>query len=264
MTTDIEPGNLLTQASHSTPLVGLIVKMSNYAIIELAGHLNFDFVLIDTEHGVGGGLELDQHLRAADAAGIPAVVRVSTLSRTEVARALDGGAIGVVIPQVESTEEAATAVQFAHYPPIGRRGLATSTRAGHQGVLTAEEHLAAAKKDTLVIVQIESRAGVENCASIFAVPGVSALWIGLNDLTLEYGHHNQLEHPEIQAALNTVLTHAHATSTPVFIIADDDETARLWAARGARALLINFLSIAARSLSTLRESHRRLVSGEIA
>lgn len=264
MTTDNQPGNLLTRASHSTPLVGLIVKMSNYAIIELAGHLNFDFVLIDTEHGVGGGLELDQHLRAADAAGIPAVVRVSTLSRTEVARALDGGAIGVVIPQVESTEEAATAVQFAHYPPIGRRGLATSTRAGHQGVLTAKEHLAAAKKDTLVIVQIESRAGVENCGSILAVPGVSALWIGLNDLTLEYGHHNQLDHPEIQDALNTVLTHAHATSTPLFIIADDDETARLWAARGARALLINFLSIAARSLSTLRESHRRLVSGEIA
>jgi len=155
-------------------------------------------------------------------------------------------------------------VQFAHYPPIGRRGLATSTRAGHQGVLTAKEHLAAAASDTLVIVQIESRAGVENCASILAVPGVSAVWIGLNDLTLEYGHHNQLDHPEIQAALETVLLHARVTSTPVFIIADDDKTAQLWVTRGARALLINFLSIAAQSLSTVKESHSRLVPGEIA
>ncbi len=56
MTTDGHPGHLLTPASCDTPLIGLIVKMSNYAIIELAGHLNFDFVLIDTEHGVGGGL----------------------------------------------------------------------------------------------------------------------------------------------------------------------------------------------------------------
>lgn len=264
MTIDKQLSSLLTQANPSTPLVGLIVKMSNYAIVELAGHLKFDFVLIDTEHGVGGGLELDQHLRAADAVGIPAVVRVSTLSRTEVARALDGGAIGVVIPQVESAEEAAMAVQFAHYPPIGRRGLATSTRAGHQGVLTANEHLASAKKNTLVIVQIESRAGVDNCASILTVSGVSALWIGLNDLTLEYGHHNEMDHPEIKTAIDTVLTHAHATSTPVFIIADDDKSARLWAARGARVLLINFLSIAAQSLSTLKDSHRRLVSGEIA
>jgi len=264
VTTDSKLSNLLTQARHTEPLVGLIVKMSNYAIVELAGHLNFDFVLIDTEHGVGEGLELDHHLRAADAARIPAIVRISDLSRTEVARALDGGATGVVIPQVGSAEEAATAVQFAHYPPVGRRGLATSTRAGHQGVLAAKEHLAAAEQDTLVIVQIESRAGVENCASILAVPGVSAVWIGLNDLSLEYGYHNQLDHPGIQAAVDTVLAQTRVTATPVFIIADDNETARLWAARGARALLINFLSVAARSLSTLKESHSRLVLGETA
>ena len=253
---------LLIQANRGTPLVGLILKMSCHAIIELAGYLNYDFVLIDTEHGVGGGLELDQHLRAADAARIPAIVRVSTLNRTEIARALDGGAIGVVIPQVESINDAETAVQYAHYPPVGRRGLATSTRAGHQGVVSAHEHLTAAERDTLVVVQIESRAGVENCAAILAVTGVSAIWIGLNDLTLDYGHHNELDQPEIQAALTTVLTHARTTSTPLFIIADDDETARWWTERGARALLINFLSLATRSLSTLKESHKQLVLGE--
>ena len=259
MTASAEPrAGFLDRADDTRLLVGLILKMTNHAVVELAGHLGFDFVLLDTEHGIGEGAELDHHLRAADAASVPAIVRVSALSRTEIARALDGGAAGVVVPQVGSAREAETAVALAHYPPVGRRGLATSTRAGHHGVVDTATHLAAGRS-TLVVVQIESRAGVENCAEILAVPGVSAVWIGLNDLSLEYGRHGQLDHPDVQDAVDTVVVAARSAGVPVFVIADDEATAERWASCGARALLVNFLTIAARGLSTVKESHRRLV-----
>lgn len=121
--------SLLTQ---KRPLVGVIMKMNSPANIELTGHLGFDLVIVDTEHGIGGGADLDHHLRAADAAAVPAIVRVSTLNRSEIQHALDGGAAGVVVPQVESIDAAAQAVRLSHYPPFGDRGLATSTRAGHR------------------------------------------------------------------------------------------------------------------------------------
>src|SRR5262245_35125759 len=100
------------------------------ATLELAGHTGFDFALIDTEHGIADGQQLEHHLRAADSAGLDCVVRVGANDSTEILRALDAGARGVVVPHVTTAAEAAAAVRAAHYPPIGKRGLALSTRAG--------------------------------------------------------------------------------------------------------------------------------------
>lgn len=90
----------------------------------------FDFAFIDGEHGSGEALELEHHVRAAESFGMPAVVRIASHQPSEILRALDIGAEGIIIPHVNTWAEAEAVVKAAHYPPIGRRGLATTTRAG--------------------------------------------------------------------------------------------------------------------------------------
>ncbi|MDQ6752947.1 MAG: aldolase/citrate lyase family protein [Actinomycetota bacterium] len=237
------------------PLVGLILKMTNPAGVELAGHLGFDLVLIDTEHGLNGGAELDHHLRAAEAARIPALVRMGTGGRAEIQRALDGGAAGIIIPQVDSAAAAREAVSLAHYPPFGGRGLATSTRAGRQGTVDTPAYLTDARKNTVVIAQIESRAGVANAAEILAVEGISAVWIGLSDLSLDLGHFGQPDHPFVAAAVDAIIQAAQDANMPLMVIADTAEDGEKWIDRGAQVLLVNLLSILARGLRTLKDAH---------
>ncbi|MCA4132534.1 HpcH/HpaI aldolase/citrate lyase family protein [Arthrobacter sp. M4] len=254
-TNDNDRPGLSEKLGSGRPVVGLIVKMVAPAPIELAGHLGFDFALIDTEHGVGGA-DLDNHIRAADSVGLPALVRVGELNRSDIARALDSGAAGVAVPQVSTREEALQAVSLAHYPPMGSRGLATSTRAGRQGTVPGGAHIQKANAETVVVVQIESEAGVANALEIMNVPGVSAVWIGLTDLTLEMGHLGNPGHPDVQAALESILDAAERTNTPVLMIADSDEEGQQWTERGIPGLLVNFTTIISRSLRQILGAHR--------
>lgn len=239
------------------PLVGVIMKMNSPASIELTGYLGFDLVVIDTEHGVGGGSDLDHHLRAADAAAVPAIVRVSTLNRSEIQYALDGGAAGVVVPQVDSADAARQAVRLAHYPPFGDRGLATSTRAGHHGTVVTATHLEAARHGTVIVVQIESGVGVANADAILGVDGISAVWIGLSDLSLDLGHWGDYDHPAVADAITTVVKAADRASVPLMVIADQESDGQRWTERGAKVLLINLLTVLTRGLRDLQDSHRR-------
>jgi 4-hydroxy-2-oxoheptanedioate aldolase len=253
--------SLATRLREGENLVGLIVKMSAPVNVELAGHVGYDVVVIDTEHGASGGIELDHHIRAADSVGIPVLVRVGTLDRVEIARALDAGATGIIVPQVESAEEARAAVSLSHYPPFGRRGFATSTRAGNHGTTPGAHHLAEARANTMVVVQIESRAGVDNVREILDVDGVSAVWLGLADLSLELGAFGNLDNPQVAAAIDTVVESTDLAGMPLIVIADNENDGMHWTSRGARVLLVNFLTVAANSLKQLRITHQ-LTSNE--
>lgn len=235
--------------------VGLIAKMIAPAPVELAGYLGFDFVIIDTEHGTGGS-DLNHHIRAADSAGVPALVRVSELDRAEIAWSLDGGAAGIAIPQVSTADTAREAVRLSHYPPQGVRGLATSTRAGHQGTVLGTTHLEAAASNTVVVVQIESAIGAANALDIMSVDDVTAVWIGLNDLTLEMGHFGHPDHPDVERAVNQIIEASQRSRKPLLAIADSEEEGRYWSGRGVHSLLINFTTIAARSLGALLKAHQ--------
>src|SRR4051794_32592091 len=147
------------------------------APVEIAGHTRFGFVVLDTEHGPTEGLH--EHLRAA---AIPALVRVPLVEG--ILAALDAGATGVVVPHVLDAAGAEAAVAAAHYPPRGRRGFATSTRAGRYGAVPRDEHLRRAAEQTCVIVQIEDAEAVAVADAILAVPGVSGVLIGAADLAV--------------------------------------------------------------------------------
>jgi 4-hydroxy-2-oxoheptanedioate aldolase len=188
----------------------LFVKMPCPAEIELAGATGFDAVIIDTEHGSAEGLE--HHLRAADAAGIAALVRVPNADAPPILRALDGGAAGIVVAHVLDGSGARRALDAAHYPPRGHRGLALTTRAGRHGTAGLEAHLA---RRPLVIAQIEDAEAVERTREIVAIDGVDAILIGSADLSISLGHPGAAAHPVVAAAIAEIEQAARAHGVPV-------------------------------------------------
>jgi 4-hydroxy-2-oxoheptanedioate aldolase len=149
---------------------------------EVMAAAGFDWVLVDRQHGLIGEAELFDMLRALGISGTPAFVRVGRLDHGEIGRALDGGAHGVVIPQVDSAAEALAAVRACRYAPAGARSIGP-TRAKLYG--TADT--AAANDAVLCLPMIESRAGLEAVEEIAAVDGVDGLFVGPADLGLDTG-----------------------------------------------------------------------------
>jgi 4-hydroxy-2-oxoheptanedioate aldolase len=196
----------------------LFVKMPAPAEVELAGAVGFDAVIVDTEHGAGGGVELEHHLRAAAAAGIPALVRVASTAAAPILHALDAGAAGVVVAHVADAAAAAAVVEAAHYPPRGRRGLALSTRAGGYGTGDLADHLARAARETLVLVQIEDAEAVPRSCEILGVDGVDGVLIGVTDLSISLGHPGDPEHPEVAAAIGAIRDAAGRAGAAIAVV----------------------------------------------
>lgn len=217
-------------------LSGAILKMSSPGFVELCGHLGFDLVVIDAEHGAGDTLVLEHHLRAAASAGVPVLVRIPANDPVWIQSVLDAGAAGVIVPHVGTPEQATAAVAAAHYPPFGSRGLAMTTRAGHQGTGRLEDHLRTAHEQTVVVVQLEDRSAADNVAAIAATPGVDAAWIGPNDLALALGHLRPDE-PEVQAVINGIAAAVVASPAALVALCNDRADAARWRDLGATVSL---------------------------
>jgi len=229
-TTDV---SLAERLASGDRLIALFAKMPCAGQVESAGRAGFDLVVLDLEHGPGGGYELEHHLRAADAAGLPALVRVPAGDPEHIGAALDAGATGVVVPHVLDPAGAEAVVAAAHYPPRGRRGFAVSTRAGGYGADGWLEHLERAARETVVVVQVEDAEAVPRAAEICAVPGVSGVLIGAADLSMSLGRPGSPPHPEVEAAIDAVVAAAVDAGVPVLAVAGSPADARGWHARGA-------------------------------
>lgn len=240
------------------PLLGLILKIPSHSVVELAGHLGFDFVLLDTEHASAETVEVEHHIRAGDAAGIPVLVRVSGNEPASALHALDAGAAGIVVPHVSSVAEAEAAVRAAHYPPMGTRSLAVSTRAGRHGTSGLAQHLAEAARDTVVVVQAEDRHSVENCAAIAATEGVDAVWIGSTDLSLSLGVPGNFTHADYLSAVDRIAEAVgSAPRCSLFALVDHPGKIEEWRTRGAGVLLFNYNTVVVNGLRDIVEHARK-------
>jgi 4-hydroxy-2-oxoheptanedioate aldolase len=240
-------------------LAGLIVKMPGAATIEMAGHSGFDLVVIDTEHGAGDVLDLEHHLRAADSAGIPALVRVGSHAPIEILRVLDAGATGIVVPRVTDPATVRAVVAAAHYPPLGRRGLATSTRAGRHGLTSVGQHVRDAADRTVVIVQLEDAEAVPRVEAIVATPHLDAVFVGPTDLSSSLGHPGELDHPDVAAAIDRVAEAVvRDEGTALCVLVSDEGDARRWQERGAGLLLFSAPSLFTKRLCALVDALQAL------
>jgi len=235
--------------------LGLIVKMPAASTVELAGHAGFDFVLVDTEHGPNDMTELEHHIRAADGVGIRSLVRVSDAQTSDILRALDAGAHGIVVPHVKSPSDVRRAAALTRYPPGGRRSVALSTRAAHHGTRPIDEHLAAAHRDVVLIAQLEDAEALDQMPAILATDGLAGVFIGPADLSASLGWPGQLAHPVVSGAVDriaaAVLQEPHLA---LCALAADEDEARRWIARGATLVLLNAPTLMAGRLIAIADA----------
>ncbi len=184
------------------PTVGAWLSLGSAATAEILARSGFDWLMIDMEHGLGGFSELVSQLRAIDGLGPLALVRSPWNDLVQIKRILDAGAAGILVPYVNSLAEAQHAVAACTYPPIGRRGAATSTRAAHQG--QSPSYFAESDERILILVQVETVDAVRRIDDILAVPRIDGVFVGPVDLSASMGHLGDRHHPDVQEAIASV------------------------------------------------------------
>lgn len=183
----------------------LVFEFNTAGIARIAASAGADFVLFDMEH-TGWSVETIRMLIATSrAADLVPLVRVPTTQYHFLARTLDVGAMGLMMPMVESEEQAQLIVQSAKYPPLGRRGAAFGVEHDNYQDGDIVLKMKSANEELLLIVLIETVQGVENVEQIAAVEGIDVLWIGHFDLTNSMGIPGQFTHPNFQRAVDQVL-----------------------------------------------------------
>jgi len=207
------------------------------ATVEILGHTGWDFVVIDMEHGGFDIPHVEHLLRAARSAGITGLVRVPEPKPVAIMRALDAGAEGVQIPQVETGADAEVVTRAARYFPEGNRGLCSFVRASGYSSTAAPDHIATSNQEVLTIVHIEGQKAAQNAAEIIKVPGVDVLFLGPWDLSQSLGVPGQVNHPEVIRVMEDVTELCRQAGVAVGTFITKPEDAKYWAQRGIQYLM---------------------------
>jgi len=180
------------------------VKSPGFA--QICAAAGFDFLFIDTEHGTYSLAEMGALIQMCRQVGVVPLVRVPDLAYHLIARVLDAGAMGVMVPRIETAEQVETMVSYVRYPPLGVRGSGGGGRTeyGMVGGSVAElvERL---NNETLIVAQIERKRAIKNIESIAAVPGLDVCLVGPVDLSISLGVAGDLDHPLVQDAIGKVV-----------------------------------------------------------
>lgn len=182
---------------------GAWLQMTSPFSAEIMARAGFDWLIVDMEHAPGDFLNLASQLQAMGEAGCVPFVRAPWNDPVAIKRILDTGVMGVLIPYVNTAEEAKNAVAACKYPPEGIRGLAGSTRAAYFGQ-NSMDYLKDANDQILVIIAVETGEAIDNLDEILAVEGLDGIFIGPMDLATSMGYFGDPSHPEVQQAIATV------------------------------------------------------------
>jgi 2-keto-3-deoxy-L-rhamnonate aldolase RhmA len=223
-------------AAGGVSLGTFVFEFATTGIGRIAAEAGARFIVFDMEH-TGWSMETIRMLLATcRPAELVPMVRVPATEYHFVARVLDMGAMGVMVPMVESAEQARRIVQFAKYPPDGRRGAAFGVaHDGYQGGDLVQK-MTSANDHTLLIAQIETAEGVRNVNEIAAVSGIDVLWIGHFDLTNSLGIPGQFTHPHFQQAVEDLLAACRRHNKAAGFMASDVAGGQALLAQGFRML----------------------------
>ncbi|MGI5840091.1 MAG: HpcH/HpaI aldolase family protein [bacterium] len=219
-------------------VIGLFISTPDPSIVEVLGYAGFDFGIMDMEHGPNDTVVAENMMRAADVTGMTPVVRVTTNHPSLILRALDSGAMGVIIPQVNDYESALQAAKSARYAPAGIRGMALGTRATKYGVYGRDEYLKFAAEEPLVIVQAETKESMENLPEILKISLIDMIFIGPTDLSQSLGYPGKIDQPEVQAAVHSIVKTARAAGKFVGLFVRSVDEAKYWAEQGVQFLAV--------------------------
>jgi 4-hydroxy-2-oxoheptanedioate aldolase len=204
--------------------IGLWSSLASHVSVEILAGAGYDWLLLDMEHAPNELPMVHSQLQACAGTSTHPVVRPPWNDMVTIKRLLDSGAQTLLIPYVETEEEARHAVAYTRYPPEGVRGYASAARASGFGRIKDYPQLCA--DEICVLVQIESRLGLQNLEKIAAVEGIDGVFIGPGDLSAALGHVGDIRHADVQAAVEESITRIVATGKPAGILIGDEALAR--------------------------------------
>ncbi|WP_299600532.1 HpcH/HpaI aldolase/citrate lyase family protein [uncultured Tateyamaria sp.] len=238
-------------------VIGCWLSLGDPLATEIAGTAGFDWLLIDGEHTPYDISRMRMQLMALEASDSHAAVRVPVGETWIIKQVLDAGAQTVLVPMVETAEQARQLVHDVRYPPTGGRGVGYSgARCSRFGAIT--DYGPTADDQICLLIQVENRAGIANLDDILAVDGIDGVFIGPADLSADMGHMGQLTHPEVQATIKDVIARIEAAGKAPGILAttpDFTQDALDWGARFVATGLD--LLILAKSLRELAQRWKR-------
>lgn len=172
-------------------LIGSWISLAHPAIAEIMAHAGFDWIGIDLEHSVITIREAEELIRIIELSGVTPIVRISANDPVQIKRVMDAGAYGIIVPMVNTTNEAKDAVSAVYYPPRGKRGVGLARAQGYGSRFS--EYVDRLDNELLVIVQIEHINGVNNLEQILTVKGVDGFFVGPYDLSASLGIPGQFD-----------------------------------------------------------------------
>src|SRR5882672_9768428 len=216
--------------------IGLWCSLCSNVAAEVIADAGFDWILIDTEHAPNELPMVFSQLQALVGGTAAPVVRPAWNDLVLMKRLLDVGVQNLLIPYVQTVEEARAAVAATRYPPQGVRGVAVAHRANRYG--RVKDYLPRIGDQICVLVQIETRLAVDNLEAIAAVEGVDGLFIGPSDLAADLGHLGDYGHPEVRAAIEDAMKRIRKAGKAPGILSPLEADARYWLSHGCVVLAV--------------------------
>jgi 4-hydroxy-2-oxoheptanedioate aldolase len=250
----VRPNTVKERLRNGEVVVGSFVQYPSPQTVEILAAAGFDYVLIDCEHGPTSPESAYPMVLAAEANNTVSMIRVWQNSPQVLLRYLDLGTDGVMIPQINSREDAEAVVHAVKYHPAGQRGIA-GVRASRWAInQPLTDFSGVANRETMIMAQIENINGVEKVPEILEVDGIDVLFVGPNDLAQSMGYPGQTGHPDVQAAIDRVLDMAKGSNVALGTIATSAESTNRMIERGFRIIGTN-------SANLLADASRQLLSG---
>lgn len=219
------------------PVVGVFASIESPTTIEISALAGVDYVVVDSEHNPIEPSDAVNMFRAAEAVGVPAMARVGENRQQVMAKFMDAGCLGIMMPMVNSAADAKNVVDSVKYPPEGNRGLA-GVRANDFGMREPlGDYVARANTETLVMAQIETNEGIANADEILAVDGVDIVFLGPSDLSVALGVPGQAKHQSVLDVIEDLTKKIVAAGKYSGTIARTPEDYAYWRDRGVKLFL---------------------------
>ena len=217
-------------------VVGPFVQLATPASVEIAALAGFDLVAIDLEHGPFAGDVAEQMVRAAESRGIATFVRVLANRPELIAGALESGASGVLVPHVDSVEQARAAVAAARFHPVGERGLGPTARSASYGAHAGREYFDRANRSTIVGLMLEGGSAHAHLDGFLDLEGVDLIMVAPYDLSQSLGIPGEVTHPRVVAMTEDVCARVIASGKQVGTFTVDPAAGAQWIRRGVGML----------------------------
>ena len=232
--------------------LGVWNTIGGNTVPEALGSIGYDWICVDCEHGAIETIDVLPALQAIASAGdTPAMVRSAANDPVLIKRILDMGAQTILVPYIETAEEAQQAVAAMHYGPKGIRGMAGMTRATRYGHV--ENYFETASEELCLIAQVESLKGIENLEAIAKTDGVDAVFFGPADLSATMGLPGQMNHPQVLEALEDSITRLQELDVPIGIMALDHTIAENYMELG-----VDFVAISVDAVTMVQKLSKDL------